>query len=205
MTTSILASISALSLAWLPAMVRGQPEPDGGRRRRPARGRTVRVPDQRTGRHSNLFVPAGAGPHPVLLMDAADRDANLRAEAHRFASIGVAAFFRDVDDSRADAVAEVAERLDYVRARGEINPYELGALCFGEPADGWLDEAAGHGVSFIIRVTVTAGLPVPAVTRESQGPQSVPLLDVLALCAPLAPEATRLVDAWLLRHVTIRC
>jgi hypothetical protein len=204
MTSSILATISAWSLAWLPAMVGGQPPADQPRRPRSDRGRTVRVDDDGAARHANLFLPAGVGPHPVLLLDAADRAVNLRAEAHRFASIGVAAFFRDGDEPGAEPLTDVAARVDYVRARGDINPYELGALCFGEPADGWLHAAAVRGASFLIRVTVRGGLPAPAVTRESAGPQAVPLLDVLALRAPLAPEATRLVDAWLLRHVTIR-
>jgi hypothetical protein len=202
MSSTILASLSAWSLAFLPIMGR-EPERAPGLSAAP-RQKSVRMPGDEGKAPANLFLPAGVGPHPVLLMDAADRGTNLRAEAHRFASIGVAAFFRDSEETPSGPFVDIAARADYVRDRIDINPYELGALCFGEPKTGWLDAAVGRGAAFLIRVSVRSELNVPAVIRESTGPLDVPLLDVLAPRAPLEPEVTRLMDHWLLRHVTIR-
>ena len=112
---------------------------------------------------------------------------------------------RDFPAQGADPLSDVVARADYLRDRIDINPFQVGALCVGEPAAGWLDAVALRGAAFLIHVTVhAAGLPYRGIVRESTGPCGAPLLDVLASSSPLEPEVTRLVDAWLLRHVTIR-
>ena len=206
MYAPLFASLSAWTLGLIPAFGSGRSGPVPGPSLPEQREKTVRLPMDPDNAPSSLFLPAGPGPHPAVLLDASDRATNLRAEAHRFASIGIAAFFRDADDDGAlDPLTEVVARADYLRDRLDINPYELGALCVGEPAPGWLDAIAMRGAAFLIRVTVLpSGLAYPGVVRESVGPGGAPLLDVLARTSPLEPEVTRLVDGWLLRHVTIR-
>jgi hypothetical protein len=206
MHAPLFDTFSAWTLGLIPALFAGRPGEVPARPLAPQREKTVRLPMESDDSPSSLFLPAGPGPHPALLLDARDRAINLRAEAHRFASIGIAAFFREMDEDRAaDPVSDVVARADYLRDRLDINPFEVGALCVGEPASGWLDAIALRGAAFLIRVTVRpAGLPFPAIVRESTGSCGAPLLDVFAQSSPLEPEATRLVDAWLLRHVTIR-
>ena len=206
MDTPLFASLSAWTLGLIPAFGSGRSGNMPGPSLPEQREKTVRLPMDPDDAPSSLFLPAGPGPHPAMLLDASDRATNLRAEAHRFASIGIAAFFRDVEDDGApDPLTQVVLRADYLRDRLDINPYELGALCVGEPAVGWLETIAACNVAFLIRVTVRPdGLPLPGTVRESAAPGGTPLLDVVTAHSPLEPEVTRLVDAWLLRHVTIR-
>lgn len=218
MYAPLIDTFSAWTLGWIPALFAGRPGDLPPHPRPQQSGSTVRRPIEpleatRLSRQpgsddapASLFLPAGAGPHPALVLDARERATNLRAEAHRFASIGIAAFFREMDEDPApDPLRDAIARADYLRDRPDINPFEVGALCVGEPAQGWLETAALRGAAFLIRVTVgAAGLQYRSIVRESEGPCGAPLLDVLAPGLPLGPEVTRLVDAWLLRHVTIR-
>lgn len=206
MPAPFFETISAWTLGLIPALGVGIPGGPPGLPRTQQREKKVRLPMESDASPSSLFLPAGPGPHPALLLDAREHATSLRAEAHRFASIGIAAFFRDVEDDRtADPLAQVVARADYLRDRLDINPFEVGALCVGEPAPGWLETIALRGAAFLICISVRpAGLPFPGIVRESAGPCGAPLLDVLAPSSPLEPEVTRLLDAWLLRHVTIR-
>ena len=202
MVTTLIASLSAWSIALVPGRGRDGSDLRSGRRP-PQRLRSVRL-DRHT-LPASLFLPAGEGPHPAVVMDTDDRGVNLRAEAHRFASIGIAAFFSDQDEPVRDGEPslDLAARVDFLRQRVDVNPYELGALWIGRrPEPGWLDSASLAGVAFLVRILIRPGMD--GVARESSGPGGAPVLDVLAGVTPLEPAVTHRLDAWLLHHVTIR-
>jgi hypothetical protein len=204
MESTLLASLSAWSIALVPGRRHDGAGPPPGRRvPLPQRLRTVRL--DRHAQPASLFLPAGEGPHPAVVLDTDDRGVNLRAEAHRFASIGIAAFFDDQDETprSTEPPLDLAARIAFLRECVDVNPYELGALWIGrrrEPA--WLESASDTGVAFLVRILLRPGMA--GVIRESRGPGGTFVLDVLAGLSPLEPDVTRQLDGWLLRHVTIR-
>ncbi|MGH7505232.1 MAG: hypothetical protein ACRELX_06260 [Longimicrobiales bacterium] len=206
LSSTLLANLSAWGFALVPGLGRG-----GSAARLsapphlpiPRRKRTLRLPDA-DAVPGSLFLPAGPGPHPALVLDADNGAVNLRAEAHRFASIGIAALFAEPDEPRrAGSPADLAARAGLLRDRVDINPHEVGALWIGRHLeDRWVECASSAGAAFVVRVLLRPGMS--GMARESAAPGEASLLEVLAGLTPLEPDVTRLVDDWLLRQVTIR-